>query len=66
MTSLALTTAAPTARSAVLLNVPTIKLPTSNVEPVGGNVWVAEKELPLGRRETVPAVVTLKALDPSE
>ena len=37
---------------------PTIKFPALNVEPVGGNVWVAEKELPLGRRETVPVVVT--------
>ena len=58
MTSLALTTAAPTVRSAVLFDVPTIKLPTLNVEPVGGNVWVAVKKFPLGIRVTVPVVLT--------
>jgi hypothetical protein len=65
VTSLALTTAAPTVRSAVLFDVPTIKFPALNVEPVGGKVWVAEKELPLGRRETVPAVLTFSGLAPS-
>jgi hypothetical protein len=56
-------TIAPTVRSAVLFELPTIKPPTLNVEPVGGNVWVAVKKFPLGVRVTVPVVLTSNGLE---
>jgi hypothetical protein len=47
----------------VFVEEPTIKFPTLNVEPVGGNVWVAVKKFPLGVRETVPVVLTSNGLE---
>lgn len=61
VTSLALTTAAPTVRSAVLFEPPTIRFPTDVVEPVVGKVTAEPNEDELGSNVRSPAVETLKA-----
>jgi hypothetical protein len=56
VTSLALITAASTVRSAVLLDVPTIRFPTETVDPLVGKLTAAVKDVAVGRKDTVPAV----------
>ena len=63
MTSLALVTAAPTVKSAVLPEVPTIRFPTVVVDAVAGKVTVERKEVAKGSNVNVPAVFTLNAAE---
>jgi hypothetical protein len=63
VTSLALTTAAPTVKSEVRAEDPTIKFPTVVVDPPVGNVRAGEKVVPVGSKVKVPAVLTLNALE---
>ena len=63
MTSLALVTAAPTVKSAVLFEVPTIKFPTVVVDAVAGKVTAEIKDVENGSNVNVPAVFTLNAAE---
>ena len=56
MTSLALVSAEPMVRSAVLLDVPTMRFPTETVDPLVGKLTAAVKDVAVGRKDTVPAV----------
>ena len=63
VTSLALVTAAPTVKSAVLPEVPTIRFPTVVEESVAGKVTAEAKEVSKGSKVNVPAVFTLNAAE---
>jgi hypothetical protein len=56
-------TAAPTVKSAVLPEVPTIRFPTVVVDAVAGKVTVERNEVEKGSKVKVPAVFTLNAAE---
>jgi hypothetical protein len=63
VTSLALVTAAPTVKSAVFPEVPTIRFPTAVVDAVAGKVTAEINDVENGSNVNVPAVFTLNAAE---
>ena len=63
MTSLELVTAAPTVKSAVLPEAPTIRFPTVVVDAVAGKVTAEINDVENGSNVNVPAVFTLNAAE---